>query len=192
MKSTSKSLTFSQLFSSVKESELFWIVSFAVLTAISAQVSIPVKPVPFTLQTIIVLLAGAFLGAKNGAYSQLLYIFVGAIGLPVFAHTADGTMGFARLIGPTGGYLLAFPVAAYMVGYMTEKNQKYFTVVFSMFVAELVVIFVGTLYLYVAYLHDFIESIKVGAAIFSIWMILKVFIATAIYFSAAKKQPRLP
>ena len=72
MKTTSKSLSLSQLLSSVKESELFWIVSFAVLTAISAQVSIPVKPVPFTLQTIIVLLAGAFLGAKNGAYSQLL------------------------------------------------------------------------------------------------------------------------
>jgi len=192
MKTTSKSLSFSQLISSVKESELFWIVSFAVLTAISAQVSIPVKPVPFTLQTIIVLLAGAFLGAKNGAYSQLLYIVVGAIGLPVFAHTADGTMGFARLIGPTGGYLLAFPVAAYFVGFMTEKNQKYLTVVFSMFVAELVVIFVGTLYLYAAYLHNFVEAIKVGAAIFSIWMIIKVIVATAIYFAIAKKQPRLP
>jgi biotin transport system substrate-specific component len=192
MKTTSKSLSLSQLLSSVKESELFWIVSFAVLTAISAQVSIPVKPVPFTLQTIIVLLAGAFLGAKNGAYSQLLYIAVGAMGLPVFAHTADGTMGFARLIGPTGGYLLAFPVAAYIVGFMTEKNQKYFTVVFSMFIAELVVIFVGTMYLYFAYLHNFVEAIKVGAAIFSIWMIIKVFAATAIYFAIAKKQTRLP
>ena len=192
MKITSKSLTFSQLLSSVKESELFWIVSFAVLTAISAQVSIPVKPIPFTLQTIIVLLAGTFLGAKNGAYSQLLYIVVGAIGLPVFAHTADGTMGFARLIGPTGGYLLAFPVAAYIVGFMTEKNQKYLTVVFSMFIAELVVNFVGTVYLYLAYLHNFVEAIKVGAAIFSIWMIIKVFAATAIYFAIAKKQPRLP
>ena len=192
MKTTSKSLTFSQLLSSVKESEIFWIVSFAVLTAISAQVSIPVKPVPFTLQTIIVLLAGAFLGAKNGAYSQLLYIAVGAIGLPVFANTADGTMGFARLIGPTGGYLLAFPVAAYLVGFMTEKNHKYLTVVFSMFIAELVVIFVGTVYLYLAYLHNFVEAIKVGAAIFSIWMIIKVFAATAIYYTIAKKQPRLP
>jgi biotin transport system substrate-specific component len=192
MKTTSKSLSLSQLLSSVKESELFWIVSFAVLTAISAQVSIPVKPVPFTLQTIIVLLAGAFLGAKNGAYSQLLYIAVGAIGLPVFAHTADGTMGFARLIGPTGGYLLAFPVAAYIVGFMTEKKQKYLTVVFSMFIAELVVIFVGTMYLYFAYLHNFVEAIKVGAAIFSIWMIIKVFAATAIYFAIAKKQTHLP
>ncbi|HEY6625404.1 MAG TPA: biotin transporter BioY [Ignavibacteriaceae bacterium] len=192
MKTSSKSLTFAQLLSSVKESELFWVVSFSILTAISAQISIPIKPVPFTLQTMIVLLAGAFLGAKNGAYSQLIYIFLGAIGLPVFAQTADGTMGFARLIGPTGGYLLAFPIAAYLVGYLTEKNQKYLTVIISMFVAELVVILFGTLYLYAAYLYNFVDAVKAGAAIFTVWMVVKVFAAATIYFAVAKKQPRLP
>jgi biotin transport system substrate-specific component len=192
MKTSAKRLTFAQLLSSVKESELFWVVSFSILTAISAQISIPIKPVPFTLQTMVVLLAGAFLGAKNGAYSQLLYIALGAIGLPVFAQTADGTMGFARLIGPTGGYLLAFPVAAYLVGLLTEKNQKYLTVIISMFVAELVVIAFGTLYLYAAYLHNFVDAVKAGAAIFTVWMVVKVFAAAAIYFAIAKKQPRLP
>jgi len=192
MKSSVKDLTFTQLFSLIKESTIFWVVSFSILTAISAQISIPIKPVPFTLQTMVVLLAGAFLGAKNGAYSQVLYIFLGAIGLPVFAQTADGTMGFARLIGPTGGYLLAFPIAAYLVGYLTEKNQKYFPVIISMFVAELVVILFGTLYLYAAYLHNFVDSIKAGAAIFTVWMVVKVFTAAAIYFAVAKKQPRLP
>ena len=192
MKISSKSLTPTQLLSSVKESELFWVISFSILTAISAQISIPIKPVPFTLQTMVVLLAGAFLGSKNGAYSQVLYIFLGAIGLPVFAQTADGTMGFARLIGPTGGYLLAFPVAAYLVGLITEKNQKYLTVIISMFVAELVVILFGTLYLYAAYLHNFVDAIKAGAAIFTVWMVVKVFAAATIYFAFAKKQPRLP
>jgi len=192
MKTSSKSLTFAQLLSSVKESELFWVVSFSILTAISAQISIPIKPVPFTLQTMIVLLAGAFLGAKNGAYSQLIYIFLGAIGLPVFAQTADGTMGFARLIGPTGGYLLAFPIAAYLVGLLTEKNQKYLTVIISMFVAELVVILFGTLFLYAAYLHNSVDAVKAGAAIFTVWMVVKVFAAATIYFAVAKKQPRLP
>jgi biotin transport system substrate-specific component len=192
MKTSSKNLTIAQLLSSVKESELFWIVSFSILTAISAQVSIPIKPVPFTLQTMVVLLAGAFLGAKNGAYSQVLYIFLGAIGLPIFAQTADGTMGFARLIGPTGGYLLAFPAAAYLVGYLTEKNQKYLTVIISMFVAELLVIFVGTLYLYAAYLHNFVDAVKAGAAIFTVWMVVKVFAAAAIYFAVSKKQTKLP
>ena len=192
MKTTSRSLTLTQLISSVKESTIFWVLSFSILTAISAQISIPIKPVPFTLQTVIVLLAGAFLGAKNGAYSQLIYIFLGAIGLPIFAQTADGTMGFARLIGPTGGYLLAFPVAAYLVGLLTEKNKKYLTVIISMFAAELVVIAFGTLYLYAAYLHNFVDAIKVGAAIFTVWMVVKVFAAATIYFALSKKQPKLP
>jgi biotin transport system substrate-specific component len=192
MKSSTKSLTYTQLFSSIKESTIYWVLSFSILTAISAQISIPIKPVPFTLQTMIVLLAGAFLGAKNGAYSQLIYICLGAIGLPVFAQTADGTMGLARLIGPTGGYLLAFPVAAYLVGYLTEKNQKYLTVIIAMFVAELVVIAFGTLYLYAAYLHNFVDAVKAGAAIFTVWMVVKVFAAATIYFGVAKKQPKLP
>jgi len=192
MKTSSRSLTLTQLISSVKESELFWIVSFSILTAVSAQVSIPIKPVPFTLQTMIVLLAGAFLGARNGAYSQVIYIILGAIGLPVFAQTADGTIGLARLLGSTGGYLFAFPVAAYLVGYLTEKNQKYLTVIISMFVTELVVILVGTLYLYAAYLHNFVDAVKAGAAIFTVWMVVKVFAAATIYFAVSKKQPRLP
>lgn len=192
MKSNSQKLTTQHLLTIVKESEIFWVFSFSVLTAISAQISIPIKPVPFTLQTMVVLLSGAFLGAKNGAYSQLIYIFLGAIGLPVFAQTADGTIGFARLIGPTGGYLLAFPIAAYIVGFLTQRNQKYLTVVISMFIAELVVIIIGTMYLYAAYLHNFIDAVKAGAAIFSIWMVIKVFAAASIYFAFAKKQSRLP
>ncbi|MFI5236344.1 MAG: biotin transporter BioY [Ignavibacteriales bacterium] len=192
MKTSSRSLTITQLLSSIKESELFWIISFSILTAISAQVSIPIKPVPFTLQTMVVLLAGALLGAKNGAYSQVLYIFLGAIGLPVFAQTADGTIGLARLISPTGGYLLAFPIAAYLVGYLTSKNQKYTFVVISMIVAELVVIFTGTLYLYAAYLHNLVDAIKAGAAIFTVWMAVKVFAAATIYIAVSKKQPKLP
>ena len=189
MKSSSTTLTFTQLITSLKESQLFWVLSFTMLTAISAQISIPIQPVPFTLQTMIVLLAGAFLGAKNGAYSQLLYIFLGAIGLPVFA---DGAMGFARLIGPTGGYLLAFPIGAYLVGYWTEKSQKYIFVVISMFAAELIIIFFGTFYLYTSYLHNIVDAVKAGAAIFTIWMAVKVFAAASIYFAVAKKQPRLP
>jgi biotin transport system substrate-specific component len=192
MKSSTKSLTITHLLSSIKESTIFWVLSFSILTAVSAQISIPIKPVPFTLQTMVVLLAGAFLGAKNGAYSQLIYIFLGAVGLPVFAQTADGTMGFARLVGPTGGYLLAFPIAAYIVGLLTQKNQKYLTVVISMFIAELVVIFIGTMYLYAAYLHNFIGAIKAGAAIFTVWMVVKVFAAASIYFAVAKKQSKLP
>jgi biotin transport system substrate-specific component len=86
----------------------------AVATAVAAKLSVPLPgtPVPFTLQPLVVLLAGALLGARLGAASQTLYLLAGAVGFPVFA--AGG--GVAYLFGPTGGYLLAYPVAAFLVG----------------------------------------------------------------------------
>ena len=168
-------------------SKLFWIISFSVLTALAAQFTILVKPVPFTLQTVMVLLAGAILGAKNGAYSQLLYLFLGAVGLPVFAQTGD-SFGIARLLGPTGGYLLAFPAAAFLVGYLVEKNKKYIEVVASMLAANILIIAVGTVYLNFVYLHNFQEAIISGAALFSVWTVVKVFIAASIYFLITKKR----
>lgn len=175
------------IISVLKASELFWIFSFTILTAVAAQITIPVKPVPFTLQTMMVLLAGAFLGAKNGAYSQLLYLAIGATGLPVFAHTPEAGIGLARLIGPTGGYLLAFPLAAFLVGFLVEKNQKYLNIVFSMFLGSVVIILCGTLFLNYAYLHNFTEAVKAGAAIFSVWMVVKIFAAASVYFAISKK-----
>jgi len=192
IKENVKTNNFLNIISVAKASALFWIFSFTILTAVAAQVTIPFKPVPFTLQTMMVLLAGAFLGAKNGAYSQLLYLALGAAGLPVFAHTPEAGIGLARLIGPTGGYLLAFPIAAFLVGYIIEKNQKYITVVLSMFLGSVVIIISGTLFLNFTYLHNFSEAVKAGAAIFSIWMVVKVFAAASIYFAVSKKQKRLP
>jgi len=163
-------------------SKVFWITAFAILTALSAQIAIPVKPVPFTLQTLFVLLSGAFLGSRNGAYSQFLYLFMGIAGLPVFAQIPDAPLGFSRLIGPTGGYLLAFPVAAFLVGYLIEKRKNYWSIVATMFIGEMVIIFVGILHLKTFYVQNFEEALKVGAAIFSIWMVVKVFIAATVFF----------
>src|SRR3989338_884787 len=102
---------------------------FAALTAVAAQVKIPLSftPVPITLQTLMVLLSGAMLGARYGALSQFIYLVLGAAGLPVFA---GGSGGIASLFGPTGGYLFSYPIAAFIVGYMTEskgirKSLKY-------------------------------------------------------------------
>ncbi len=169
---------------------LFWILSFTILTAAAAQVTIPAKPVPFTLQTMMVLLAGAFLGAKNGAYSQLLYLGLGAIGLPVFAANPDGLYGIARLIGPTGGYLLAFPLAAFVAGYFIETYKNYFAVVLSMLLAEVIIIGIGVLYLDLFYIKSISESIMYGAAIFSVWSVIKLFAAATIFqaFSGIKKK----
>ena len=115
---------FLQTWRILSSSKIFWITVFAILTSLSAQVAIPAKPVPFTLQTLLVLLSGALLGSRNGAYSQFLYLLMGIVGLPVFAQIPDAPLGFSRIIGPTGGYLLAFPIAAYLVGFLIEKRKK--------------------------------------------------------------------
>jgi biotin transport system substrate-specific component len=192
IRENSKSSKLLNLISAIRSSQLFWIFSFTILTAIAAHITIPVKPVPFTLQTMMVILAGALLGPKNGAYSQLIYLTLGAIGLPVFAHTPDGLIGFARLFGPTGGYLLAFPFAAFLVGHLVQKNKSYLGVIISMVAGSLLILISGTLFLNFLYLHNFTEAIAAGAAIFSIWMVVKVFAAAAIYFSISKKNETLP
>ncbi len=90
------------------------IAAFALLTAIGAfvRIALPFTPVPITLQTFFVLAAGIYLGGRDAAASQGLYLALGAAGLPVFA----GGGGVAHLFGPTGGYLIAFPIAAWLVG----------------------------------------------------------------------------
>lgn len=90
----------------------------ALAVAASAQVVVPLPftPVPFTLQPLAVLAVGGLLGAAEGGSALVLYLALGMLGLPVFA---GGGAGVVRLIGPTGGYLLAFPVAAALVGALT-------------------------------------------------------------------------
>src|SRR5206468_11951210 len=96
----------------------------AALVAAAAQVSVPLPgtPVPMTLQPLAVLLVGGLLGAPLGASSLLLYLALGAAGLPVFTPTVP-LVGVARLFGPTGGYLLAYPVAAWATGGLTPGWQ---------------------------------------------------------------------
>ena len=106
---------------------------FAALTGAVAwfKIPLPFTPVPITLQTLAVLLSGAMLGAYYGALSMIVYLIVGAIGLPVFA---GGSSGIGALLGPTGGYLFSYPVAAFAIGKMLEKKNinkilKYFSFV---------------------------------------------------------------
>lgn len=94
---------------------------FIALIAVSAQISVNIGPVPLTFQVFAVLLTGLLLGPRLGFLSVLSYDIAGAIGLPVFAGF---TGGIAHLYGPTGGYLLAFPIAAFMAGLSKERAER--------------------------------------------------------------------
>ena len=97
-----------------KTSTLTSIALMAAVTVIMAQIAIPMPAgVPMTLQTLAVTLAGVILGAKGGAISMLIYLLLGAVGLPVFSGFRGG---LAMLVGPTGGFLISFPIMAFIIG----------------------------------------------------------------------------
>ncbi|MBP7776662.1 MAG: biotin transporter BioY [Acidobacteria bacterium] len=90
--------------------------------ASQASVTLPGMLIPFTLQPIAVLLSGAVLGARLGAGSQALYLLAGVVGASMFAWSPVLLPGAARLMGPTGGFLMAFPVAAFVAGVLSERG----------------------------------------------------------------------
>lgn len=119
------------------------IFGFSLLTAAGAWIEfrLPFTPVPVTLQTLAVLLAGATIGWKRGALSQVAYLTYGVIGLPVFS---GGALGAAFLFGPTGGYLLAFPAAAIIAGLLTAKHYGFVRNTAGFIAASAVILLIGT------------------------------------------------
>ena len=99
----------------------------AALVAVAAQVAVPLPgtPVPMTLQPLAVLLVGGALGPRLGAASLALYVAAGIAGLPVFTPSPMLPPGLGRLFGPTGGYLLAYPVAAFAVGHLAVDGRRW-------------------------------------------------------------------
>lgn len=94
---------------------------FAALTAVLAQIALPIPPVPVTLTLLAVFLSSAVLGSKYGAMSQIVYILMGAVGVPVFSGFNGGLQIF---VSPKGGYILSYPVMAYIIGIIIEKRQN--------------------------------------------------------------------
>ena len=116
--------------------------AFSLLTALSAQIVIPAGPVPITGQTFAVLLTGALLGSRLGAAAMIVYLIEGASGLPFFY---GGRSGLAHLLGPTGGYLVAFPAAAFITGAFAEHgwDKRFFTATAAMAVGSAVIMLSG-------------------------------------------------
>lgn len=125
-----------------KTIDLVYCSIFAAITAILAQISIPLpfSPVPFTMQILAVALAGFLLGAKRAFISQMVYIFIGIIGLPVFSGFKGG---FNIVLGPVGGFIIGFPIMAFIIGYISEKNSNLKNVIAVMFIALFIDYFLG-------------------------------------------------
>lgn len=102
-----------------------WTALLAAMIAVGAMIQLPLGPVPLTLQTFFVVLAGLALGPLYGAAAMILYLLTGAIGLPVFS---GGKAGFAHLLGPTGGYLLGFIATALLAGFGGGNRPRHILV----------------------------------------------------------------
>ncbi|HAF14850.1 MAG TPA: biotin transporter BioY [Blastocatellia bacterium] len=153
------------------------VVAFSLLTALAAQVVIPVGPVPITGQTFAVLLTGALLGSRLGAMAMIVYLIEGASGLPFFY---GGLSGLAHLLGPTGGYLVAFPAAAFVTGTFAENgwDKSFFGAIVAMGVGSAIIILAGW-----AWLSQFMGltvAFHAGVKPFIIGDIVKIVLAAAV------------
>jgi biotin transport system substrate-specific component len=156
-----------------------------VLTIAGAQVSIPLPftPVPFTLQPMIVLLGGAALGSRLGMTSQALYIALGLAGLPVFAASPILPQGFARLLGPTGGYLMSYPLAAFVAGSLAERgfDRRYLTSVAAMGAGLAIIFACGVAWLAFGAPHAGLSTaVRTGLVPFIPADVLKIFAAATV------------
>lgn len=144
---------------------------FAALTAIGAYIHIPFPTVPITLQMFFALMAGGLLGKKYGFLSQVIYVLIGAIGLPVFA---GGTGGVGILFGPTGGYIFGFLAAGYLAGI---GKQKFLNKSLFMLLGLVVIYILGVSGLMIFAGLEFLPAITTGVTPFIIGDLLKVFLA---------------
>jgi len=121
------------------------VIGFSLLTALSAQIVIPIGPVPITGQTFAVLLTGALLGSRLGAITMIVYLLEGASGLPFFSGAHGGIL---HLMGPTGGYLVAFPAGAFITGAFAEHgwDREFLTAAAAMAIGSIVIMLSGWLW----------------------------------------------
>ena len=162
------------------------VVLVTALTAIAAQISIPLPftPVPFTFQPMVVLVGAMVLGSRLGAASQALYLTLGIAGLPVFAASPLLPQGAARLLGPTGGYLMSYPLAAFVTGWLAERgfDRRYLTSIAAMALGLAIVYAGGVAWLTVASqpARSLGAALAAGVAPFLVPDILKLVVAAGV------------
>lgn len=124
-------------------------VAGSIAMLISAKVQVPFWPVPLTFQTMVALLIGFAYGPRLGAATVVFYLAQGAVGLPVFANTPERGIGIAYMLGPTGGYLVGFAVAAFLTGLLAQKgwDRRAATVIAGMVIGNLAIYALGIAWL---------------------------------------------
>jgi len=161
--------------------QVMLVVSGSLLVALAARVSLPLPftPVPLTLQNLAVLLVGLLLGRRAGFAALTLYLAEGAAGLPVFSPLGPG--GIAQLLGPTGGYLMAYPVVAYVAGWLAERDRTRFTrSALAASVAEVLLFAAGVSWLMVLFHVPFAQAAQFGLYPFFFAEVMKVLLAAGI------------
>ncbi len=151
------------------------------LLILSAKIQIPFWPVPMTMQTFVVLMIGAILGARAAAAAVALYLFEGGLGFPIFAGTPERGIGVAYMYGPTGGYLIGFLVAALAIGVASDRGwiKSLLGSTIAMIAGHAIILTLGVAWL--ARLSGFEAAIATGLTPFWAATVLKTAMAVALY-----------
>jgi len=158
--------------STIQLKRMVYAALMAALTAAGAYIAIPIGPVPIVLQNLFIMLAGLLLGGRWGLISVGVYLLAGAVGMPVFA---GGAGGIGKFVGPTGGYLLGFAGAAYLIGILSERGRgKVVVDVMAMVAGTLVIYAFGVSWLKVVTGMTFSKAVAVGMLPFLIGDALKI------------------
>lgn len=168
---------------------VFLILAGAVILFVCSQIAIPMVPVPITLQTLAVTVIGGLYGARLGAATIVFWLALGAIGLPVFA---GGSGGFGHFAGPTGGYLIAFPIAGAVVGYLVARGwdqARPFLGFAAMLIGNLICLVVGASWLAVN--TDLLYAIDNGLSPFLIGAVIKAGMGVGVLALAMRLWPSL-
>jgi biotin transport system substrate-specific component len=169
-----------------QDKALYWaeqvalVIAASLFVAICARITVPLPftPVPLTMQNFAVLLVGLTLGSRRGFAALALYLVEGASGMPVFSIAGMG--GIAQLLGPTGGYLMAYPFAAFTAGWILERGRKNFSRAAIASVLGDIVLFIGGIGWLFIWTHSFSLAMKYGLYWFIFAEIIKVLLASGI------------
>jgi biotin transport system substrate-specific component len=158
------------------------VIGASLFVALCARVSVPLPftPVPLTLQNFGVLAVGLLLGSRRGFAALALYLLEGAVGLPVFSPSLVLGVGIARLLGPTGGFLLAYPLVAFVAGYLYEHTSRRFGWAALSAVAAELVLFASGLGWLAMLTHSISLALKFGLYWFVFAEVIKVLMAAGV------------